>query len=170
MIKIKKVFTIIFMLLLITDFGCIPKIRVDSIDKPEGIYAGLIDVYIGGKFFPLLSLCYSKISLTAPEFNPLCIDFEFKNDSDYDYLYNLHNEYFFIVVKGDFTKNKEGLCWGTITIKQVLYIVPLTKEEAFCLSQLKLPDKEIEKLRDNPFKILEMCGIKKRPIKVEIKR
>jgi len=33
-----------------------------------------------------------------------------------------------------------------------------------------LPEKEIEKLRNNPFKILEMCGIKKKPIKVKIKR
>ena len=163
-----KNFFFLLVFLVVINLGCVRKIRVDSIEKPEGIYAGLIDVYIGGKIFPLLPLCYSKISLTAPEFNPLCIDFEFKNDSDYDYLYNLHNEYFFIVVKGNFTKNQEGLCWGTITIKQILYIVPLTKEEAFCLSQLELPDKEIEKLRDNPFKILEMCGIKKKPIKVKI--
>ncbi len=96
--------------------------------------------------------------------------YSFTDEQEYDYLASDGKYYYyFIVVKGKVFRNKsDTFCWGRIVIDKLLYIVPLTKKEAFCLSQLELPDKEIEKLRDNPFEILEMCGIKKKPIKVKI--
>ena len=169
MIKGKRFFKIVIALLLIVNLGCARKIHVDSIDKPGEIYAGLIDVYIDGKFIPL-SAFNLKFSLRFLDSNPSCFNFIFENDKEENFLLSMKKQFFFLVVKGETKKNNKSLCWGTITIKQILYIVPLTKEEAFCLSQLELPDKEIEKLRDNPFKILELCGIKKKPIKVKIKR
>ncbi|BBB33232.1 hypothetical protein TTHT_1765 [Thermotomaculum hydrothermale] len=138
------------------------KIEISPITKTKGYYAGVINLYIKGGFYPLETLFCCKNSY--PLFdgsNPFIFSYSYGNSSVEKALENGKDYLYYVVVKGELTYgNKHRMVFGNIKIEKVIYSRKVTEDFLDCILNKEFPDEKINYYRKHPLKVLDICPMK----------